>query len=643
MSQMETQTSPENLTVEESNRLIADWNSTEADYPRTKCIHQVFEEQVGKRPEAVAVHFNDKKLTYDELNQRANQIAKKLCRFKVGPEVLVGIFVERSAEMVASLLAILKTGAAYVPLDPEYPAERLAYMISDAAMPVILTQKSLEASLPKTAAQILLLDEINHAAERIEDVSSSGTSENLAYVIYTSGSTGKPKGVQIIHRGVVNLLTALERIFQVTHGDNLLAVTTVSFDMSVNEIFLPLIAGGQVTIASRAVAMNGAQLAELIKSSRPTLMQATPPTWRLLVEAGWEKNDQLTIITGGEALDRHLAKELLDRTKAVWNLYGPTEITVYATAEQISLGNDRIAIGRPLTNTQIHILDEALQPVPVGATGELHIGGDGLSRGYLNRPELTAEKFIPNPFDPTQGSRLYKSGDLARFENNGRIQCLGRIDHQVKIRGYRIELGEIESVLQKIPSIQEAIVLAREDTPGDKKLVAYLRTPDGSAPAASELRGVLQKVLPDYMLPNAYVALRVFPLTPSGKVDRKSLPAPQQPVSRTSSHEAPSTPLEIDLAAIWRDVFHIADVGVNDHFLDLGGHSLTAVKIVVRVQDRIGVELPPQTLFETLTIGALAELIMQKLLDVESNDEIASLLKNLDQMSDEEARHLLVT
>ena len=488
------------LTEKEGDRQLTSWNDTAADYPRDKCIHQLFEERVEKTPGAVAAVFEDRQLTYRELNQRANQLARYLQGLGVGPEVLVGLCVERSLEMVAAMLGILKAGGAYVPLDPAYPKERLDFMKEDAALSIVVTQEKLKSGLTAPSLKLVSLDndweQISQQSR--ENPESKVSSENLAYVIYTSGSTGKPKGVQIAHSSVVNLLHSIATSPKISDRDTTIAVTTISFDVSVPEIYGPLTVGGRVVVASREATKDPAKLIELLTKQQPTLMSATPATWRMLLDAGFgcrrherEGNKKLKIISTGESLSRELAEELLKKCDSLWNLYGPTEITVWATACQVKAGEATIAIGRPIANAQIYILDRDLQPVPIGEPGELHVGGAGLARGYLNRAELTAEKFIPNPFSRETNSsepdsRLYKTGDKARYREDGNIECLGRIDNQVKIRGYRIELGEIEATLNQHPEVKQTVVVAREDIPNQKRLVAYLVAGSASEDAAKQ-------------------------------------------------------------------------------------------------------------------------------------------------------------
>ncbi len=626
------------LSMDEKEQMLLKWNATEEIYPDTKCIHHLFEAQVEKNPEAIAVAFEQQQLTYAQVNASANRVAHELRQSGVGPDVLVGIYVERSVEMVIGLLGILKAGGAYVPLDPAYPPERLAHMISDAQMPVILTQKNLLQSLPPSAAKVLLLENEQVAPMMFENVESQATSEDLAYVIYTSGSTGKPKGVQIPHRAVTNLLCAVAKKMDFSEEDNLLAVTTYSFDIAALEIFMPLITGARLTIVSREKAADGIQLSKILDSSSLTFMQATPATWRLLIEAGWQGNPNLTIFCGGEALTRNLADELLQRAVAVWNLYGPTETTIWSAAWKV-VPQTPVLIGQPLANTQFYILDLNLQPLPIGVPGELHIGGSGLARGYFNRPELTEEKFIRCPWNARM--RLYKTGDLARYLPDGTIECLGRLDHQVKLRGFRIELGDIETALRQNAQIQEALVLAREDIPGDKRLVAYITLRNGATPSISDLRDFLKTKLPDYMVPSAFLFQENFPLTPSGKIDRKALPAPDHIRPEFArEYVAPCTPLEEEIAEIWSEVLKINKVGRDDNFIELGGHSLLAIQITARVRHKFDVDIPLPSIFNAPTVSGLAEVVFKSLLK-ENESDVENILADLDELSDDDAVKLL--
>lgn len=595
-------------------------------------IFQLFEQQATRLSDAIAITFEQTHLTYEELNNRANQLAHYLRSVGVGTETRVGIYVERSLEMVIGLLGILKAGGAYIPLDPAYPADRLAFMLEDAQISVLLTQAALLARLADYPAQAICLDTDWQTIAPYPTCNPENPidADQLAYVIYTSGSTGKPKGVQIQHGSVINFLGSMSQQPGISPADVLLAVTTLSFDIAVLELFLPLSVGAHVVIASREVACDGIQLAALLSTSGATLMQATPASWRMLLKAGWLGNLQLKILCGGEALPRELAHQLLQRSASVWNLYGPTETTVWSTIYQVEPGTGSIPIGQPIANTQLYLLDSKLQPVAPGEMGELHIGGAGLARGYLNRSELTDERFIPNPFAEqdkwsiSQGetilcpsdARLYKTGDLARLLPDGNLEYLGRIDHQVKVRGFRIELGEIEATLWQHPAIHEVVVVAREDIPGDQRLVAYvaLQAEQNESLALQQtlsatLRRFLQQSLPDYMLPAHFVFLAALPLTPNGKIDRRALPTPHYTRSTTDRFVAPRTPVEQQLSVIWTEVLGIAPISVDDQFLDLGGHSLLATQIISRIRNVLHVELPLRCLFEAATIAGLAERI----------------------------------
>ena len=433
------------LREAERHQLVVKWNDTAVAYPRNLCLHELIEGQVERTPEAAAVVYEDRQISYSELNRRANQLAHYLRKLGVGPEVLVGVCMERSIEMVVGLLGILKAGGAYVPLDPMYPEDRVAYMVEDSRLKVLVTEQRFRGRFAQKGTPLVCLDSDWQAISResSENCRTEVGPENLAYVIYTSGSTGKPKGVQIPHRALVNFLISMRAAPGMTEKDILLAVTTISFDIAGLELYLPLITGARVVLASREVAVDGEGLRQLLEESKATVMQATPATWQMLLESGWKGGKHLKVLCGGEAWSRDLATQLINRCGSVWNMYGPTETTVWSTVHQVTSAEGPIMIGRPIANTEIYILDRHLQPAPVGVTGELYIGGDGVARGYLNRPELSAEKFIPNPFSEMPGSRIYNTGDLARYLPDGTIDCLGRTDHQVKIRGYRIEPGEM--------------------------------------------------------------------------------------------------------------------------------------------------------------------------------------------------------
>ncbi len=573
------------LSAARRRQLLTEWNNTWADYPREACIHELFEAQARRTPNQVAVVCEGRQLTYHELNRRADQLAQHLHTLGVNPDVLVAIHLERSLEMIVGLLAILKAGVAYLPLDPLYPPNRLAFMLEDARPLVLLTQRHLQDSLPPHSCQVVCLDQMDsYAAEQLGAWAASAngvarrspTPASLAYVLYTSGSTGQPKGVEVSHRGVVNLLTDIGRRLGCNERDVLLSVTTLAFDIAALELFLPLISGARLVLANREIAADGTRLAELMKRSSVTIMQATPATWRMLIDAGWSGQERLQILCGGEALTPALATNLLGRCGSLWNLYGPTETTIWSTCERVEAVEDQVTIGRPIANTRVYILDANGQPTPPGVAGELFIGGDGVAKGYLNRPDLTTKRFVPDPFVAEPACLTYRTGDKACYLPDGRIEFLGRLDHQVKVRGFRVELGEIETVLERHPAVRQAVAVAVIGPDGTSRLAAYIVAQD-SAPSATELREHLRTQLPDYMVPAVFVPLPALPLTPNGKVDRRALPAPQDPGSeRNRDFQPPRTRGEKLLAEIWCRVLGLKQVGIRDNFFDLGGHSLLA-------------------------------------------------------------------
>jgi amino acid adenylation domain-containing protein len=591
------------LTPAEKQQLLVEWNQTEVEYPREKTIHALFEQQAQRTPDAIAIEFGRDRLTYRELDRRAEALAVELRQKGVAPDNRVGLYVERSLDMVVGVLGILKAGGAYVPLDPSFPKDRLTFMVSDAQSLVLVTQQRLIRELPEHKAQVVCVDLINHPESSFAP-RPSGSAEGLAYVIYTSGSTGRPKGVQIPHHAVVNFLQSMRREPGLTAADVLLAITTLSFDIAGLELLLPLTTGAKVVVVPREIAMDGSELAGLLQASGATVMQATPATWRLLLAAGWQGSPTLKILCGGEPLPPDLAQDLLPRCAELWNMYGPTETTIWSTCTRVRKPDD-VHIGRPIANTEIYILDPHLNPVPIGVPGELMIGGHGLARGYLNRPELTAEKFIPHPFK--REARLYRTGDLAKYLPAGNIVCLGRLDFQVKIRGYRIELGEIEAVLSRHPQVVQAVVAVHDGGAGEPQLVAYLVQSDGANVAANDLRQHLRQELPDYMLPSVFVSMEELPLTSNGKVDRKALPPPSaEHVTPAASRVAPRNETESKLASIWAQVLGLDAVGVTDDFFALGGHSLLAVKLFAEIERQMHRKLPLASLFAAGTIEQLA-------------------------------------
>lgn len=610
------------LSAPELQQLSVEWNDTAVDFPdKNSSLHSLIERQAAMTPQNVALVFDQQKLTFGELDRRANQLARHLKELGVGPDVLVGLCVERSLEMVIAMQAVLKAGGAYVPLDPSFPQNRLTYMVENSKMSVLLTHRHLDDRLLLRPSVVVHLDSdwseiAKQSTQPLE--SPDFAPQNLAYVLYTSGSTGRPKGVAIPHSAIANFLLSMQREPGFTADDTLLAVTTLSFDIAGLELFLPLITGGKIVIASREETQDPAQLMRRMEQSACTVMQATPATWRALINAGWRGSwsgtasgtPRLKILCGGEAILPDLAKQLLARCGELWNMYGPTETTVWSTIHRVTSVDGPVPIGHPIANTQVYILDEARNLVPAGNPGELYIGGDGLAKGYLHQEKLTAERFVANSFTP--GTRLYRTGDLARWRPDGTVECLGRMDSQIKLRGYRIELGEIEAVLAGHPAIRHCTVIAREDEPGEKQLVAYYEAQTGSEPTASELRAHLEKDVPIFMIPAAYVQLEKLPLTPNGKVDRKSLPAPTHHRAGSEGFAAPRNECERMLAQIWAKALRVKQVGLHDNFFALGGHSLLAVKIVADIEEITNVRLPLATLLQAPTIAGLAECLQKE-------------------------------
>ena len=584
---------------------------SKSEYPRDRCVHGLIEEQAARAPERLAACFGTDHLTYAELDRGANRFANYLLRLGVRPEVSVGIAVERSLDMLIALLGIWKAGGTYVPLDPSYPKDRLSFMLADSNLHFLVTEKHLLSDLPPHRGSTICLDVERESIsnERATKPWMPARPENLAYILYTSGSTGRPKGVQIEHRSLVNFLLSMRQRPGLTESDVLVAVTTLSFDIAGLELYLPLIVGARVVIVSHGVACDGEQLLATLDACGATVMQATPVTWRLLIEAGWNRSG-IKVLCGGEALSRGLARQLMKRSASVWNLYGPTETTVWSSVFQV---NDKIGatvpIGRPIDNTQMYILDSQNRPVPAGECGELHIGGDGLARGYLNRPDLTGEKFIQNPFRP--GSRLYKTGDLARYLSTGDIEFIGRSDSQVKLRGFRVELGEIEGALEEISGIQQAVVVARDDNSGIKRLIAYIVSQNQPSPGT--LRAALKTKLPAHMIPASFVYLDTLPLTANGKIDRRALSEPASKADEEEGHlVSPRNREEQQIINVWQQTLGRRPIGIHDNFFDLGGHSLLAVRVMHRIETVCGVRLPIASLFQAPTVAQLASLLRKQ-------------------------------
>jgi amino acid adenylation domain-containing protein len=614
------------LTDAERNRLLVEFNQTQLDLPRVPAgqslgVHELFASQAARTPDALAVDDGQVQLTYAALNSRAERLAARLRAAGVSVESRVGVVAERTPEMVAAILAIWKAGSAYVPLDPRLPQERLDFLIDDTGASLIVGSQP----LPFSRSDVAFLDwsDVPSASDTSGDASPSDdgrpAGERLAYILHTSGSTGTPKGVGVIQSGIVNMLTSVRQITGFGAADRILGLTTLSFDISVVETMLPLITGGAIRLVSRDDALDGRRLRAIVESAQVTFLQATPATWRMLVQTGWRGSAGLKAITGGESLTRELADRLLDRVDTLWNMYGPTETTVYSTAVKIER-NTLVTIGRPIGNTRAYVLDGAHNLVPIGIPGELYLGGAGLARGYWNRPELTAERFIRNRFHDEPSDRLYRTGDVVRWRPDGEIELLGRADLQVKLRGFRIELGEVESVLGRHPAVAQAAAKICDDGTHDPRLVAYFvratseANGNGAAVDASALRNFLKSKLPDYMVPALLVELPALPLTGSGKVDRKSLPL----LAASARDPSPITTSTLDdvvereLAAIWRRLLRVPQVRPDDSFFDLGGHSLLAVQMLAQAEKLFGNAPPLRTIFERPTLAEAAAAIRSR-------------------------------
>ncbi|MDM9385424.1 amino acid adenylation domain-containing protein [Chlorogloeopsis sp. ULAP01] len=612
-----------------TNTLVAHkTNNNQTDDIKNVCIHQMFEAQVEKSPDAIAVFLDThipasgvgEQVTYRQLNQRANQLAHYLRTLGVAPEVLVGICIDRSVEMIVAILGVLKAGGAYVPLDPAYPPERLAFILEDSTTPLIITQEKLRESLTTDGAQVVCLDSDWEAiAQNSQNNPVNWTNpDNLIYIIYTSGSTGKPKGVMISHRGISNQLQWRQTTFELNDTDKVLQTISFSFDPSVWQIFWPLCFGAQLILPRPGGHHDSVYLIKTIVEQQITVLAMVPSMLRVLLEEkGIENCQNLKHITcGGEVLPIELVEcffARLNLDNVLHNCYGPTEASIDATfwTCQRHTNYTTAPIGHPITNTNIYILNSDLQPVPIGEVGEVYIGGIGLARGYLNRPQLTAQKFIPNPFNSSE--RLYKTGDLARYLSDCNIEYVGRVDHQVKIRGFRIELEEIEAKLLQHPDVQTSVVIACDYVSGDKRLVAYIVPNGEQTPTISELRDFLKQTLPDYMVPSAFVILNSLPLTANGKVDRRALPAPEQNRPQLATDFlAPRNRLELQLTQIWEESLGIQPIGVTDNFFDLGGHSLVALRLLAQIEQKFGTSLPLSTFLQAPTVEKLADILQQK-------------------------------
>jgi amino acid adenylation domain-containing protein len=598
------------LTEQEHHRIIREWNATETLFDRDVCFPQLFEEQAARTPDAIAVVFEATELSYAELNRRANRLAHRLREWGVGPDVVVPIFLERSLDLLISLLAVMKAGGAYLPLVPGLPIRRLAVMIEASHAAVLITNTALLAGLPQHQLSVVCIDREAETLAQYpaDDPSPLAGPQHLVYVLFTSGSTGHPKAVEIEHQALVNFLRSMQREPGLTASDVLVALTPLSFDIAGLELYLPLLAGGRILLANRRQAMDGSWLQRELDQGMVTVMQATPATWRIVLQSGWKGARKVKVLCGGESLPKELAQELLTRAGSVWNVYGPTETTIWSTIERVRSADRTVPIGRPIANTQVYVLDPNREPVPVGIPGELYLGGIGLARGYRYAPQLTDERFVPHPF--RTGERLYRTGDQVKWLPDGRLDYIGRIDFQVKLRGFRIELGEIEAVLAEDPTVKQALVIVREDVPGDKRLVAYVVAKDERGCDPPALRRGLREVVPDYMVPAAILPLDEFPLTPNGKVDRSALPVPSvEPVHDGAQTIEPRNRIELQLAAIWEQVLGITPIGVRDNFFALGGYSLLALRMFSAIEQTFGTRLPMALLFQAPTIEQLADVL----------------------------------
>ena len=626
---------PFNLSASAGNQdpvhQLGQWNATNSSYPKDKHVAALISEMAVQFPHKTAIRFQDSELSYEQLDKRSNRLANYLLQNGILPGNIIGLSITRSPEMIIALLAVMKAGAAYIPLDPLYPKSRIEFMLADSNARILITSASYKDQFD-TFARKLTVEEIWPLLPAYDEYLPPfpAIGSQLAYVLYTSGSTGKPKGVQIEHHSLVNFLLSMQKKPGMTASDTLLAVTTISFDISGLEIYLPLISGATMILADAEACRDGRILLEMIETRNITVMQATPYTWRMVLDAGWTKKYPLKVLCGGEAFPKEFGERLLEKCQSLWNLYGPTETTIWSSVKQITEKNGVITIGHPIDNTRFYIVDEFNNPVPPGIEGEICIAGDGLARGYLHRPELTKDKFVNIPDAQWPGAYMYRTGDLGKLLNNGEIICLGRIDRQVKIHGYRIEISEIEHALTGQPDIKDAAVVAREDHSGSQRLIAYLVLYPDKFPIQSVTNGdttlpkevfrswkdYLKKQLPYYMIPTEFVILASLPVTANGKIDRDRLPAPTNPVELADHHFiSPGTPTERLVAAIWSEQLNVPDISIDSDFFELGGHSLIAVKIMMAIEEQTGRRLPLSSILQDATIQRLARLI-----DIENND-----------------------
>ncbi|HEY0728959.1 MAG TPA: non-ribosomal peptide synthetase, partial [Pyrinomonadaceae bacterium] len=635
------------LLTKEEQEQVREWNQTTSEYERDQCVQQLVETAVARQPDAIAISYGAEQITYRELNTRANQLAHHLRRQGVGPDVRVGVLVDRSVELIVALLAILKAGGTYVPLDGSYPAQRLRFMLEDAGVTLLLTQREQPEIL--TEGEAVYLD---HGWEQFESESHENpdvvtTAEDLAYVMYTSGSTGQPKGVGVPHRAI-NRLVRNTNYVQLDASDRIAQVSNVSFDAATFEIWGALQHGAQLVGIDKETMLSPVEFKRALAEQNISAMFLTSALFNQIAQSLPETFAPLRyLLVGGEALDPPSIRRVVERGKPrhLLNGYGPTESTTFATwyeVQHVEANARTIPIGKPLSNTQTWVLDQHMQLAPVGVTGELYIGGDGLARDYLRRPELTAEKFVPHPYSTEPGARLYRTGDLVRYLSDGNIEFLKRVDQQVKLRGFRIELGEIEAALQEHQAVRESIVMVREEIPGDKQIVAYVVKDPEFQSTTEELRNWLRTRLPAYMMPSSFVVLDELPLNANGKVDRRALPAPD--AAQHAGEEtfiAPRTPEEKTIAEIWAEVLDGRPISVGANFFELGGHSLLATRVISRIREKCGVELPLRLLFDSPTVAALASQLAAAQPSQTEASRIAEMLDALASLSDEETKTLL--
>lgn len=591
------------VSDEEFQYISQKLNHINSVFPYDKCVHELIEDQVEKNPEAIALKLVGSQISYKKLNDLANSLALELQKFGVGPEIRVGILMKKSPEIIQTLLGVMKTGGTYIPIHIDSPPERIKFILKDANAQFLITNTDVDL-LNDFEGTILNINDLLRPAENFISIVKSGVnSKNLVYITYTSGSTGQPKGVMINHRSLVNFLWSMIENPGIDKNTVVLALASISFDPSTLELFLPLIVGATIVISSEDIATNPILLAKTIKDQKINLLQATPATWQLLLDTGWEGNPNLKALCGGDILTRTMANQLLERVHSLYNLYGPTETTVWSTVGQIKKGNSPITIGKPIGNVQIYILDRYLQPTPVGVIGELYISGEGLARGYLNSPKLTKERFVPNIFHPESGKQMYKTGDLARYLPDYDIEFLGRIDDQVKVQGQRIELGEITSILIQYPQINDGVVVTKTEPSGVKRLVAYFVPKLNTYPDNNSLRQFFASKLPSYMIPSIFVRLDALPLSENGKVDKKSLPMPED-LSNRSGYVAPRNKDEEIFTTLWQNLLEVDRVGIHDNFFDLGGASVQSILLVAKA-NMYGYPISIENLFEHQTIAEL--------------------------------------